>query len=1062
MFANKNKTFAKFLIGLLSVGAFSMAVLPLEVHADTGQDFLQFLGCDDKNGDDSLNFFDDCTSGDSEGPVTSFIDFKGDLKPPNPEGYAAGLTQATDARTFILNVTNFFLGFLGLIAILVVIYGGILAITSVGNPEGMGKARKAITYAAVGLLLIMSSFAIVNTILLAPSGSEQGGTSGSAINSSSIRGVAGRQKFNYLASQIENIMIKVYKSYQFHLLAKQQMQNAYQNIENYREDTCVPPMNTCVSGFKSVVENQLVVLNNLTGNPDANAVFNTNIVETVNAVNAHLNGSGGLGMISAYSAKEGCNDSENTFGDTNPCKAEQKSTIRTDLGNLSSAIVATIRDVQYLKTSYTTDISSAVVQTAAVYQTVKGLASESVGLDHFEGLIPGYVKGQSSYDRVELPLDTGYYSSENTNMLPYLGISESIAGIPQTSIKNVLKSLMEIKAILDNLQFVDAIISVDTVNGNAPLIVSFSSIGSSDPSGFSITDDRIEWDINGDGIFSNDPGAFSGDDTGAGLMSCPETSQAVANCIFTKAGTYRVTLRIKPKAGEINPATGLAYDQEIAPGVSYIDILVNPPATKINLEVGAQAGPKRPVILYDLESQILIEDHDKVYFTLAEAKAGLIFDAVDSTFSDGKTPIINDPSSKIRWNFGVPSEHNDTYQVPAADTLSLTQAYPDVGNYQVRFEVTDKKGVVDRKIFTIVVSNLAPRITNPPKTGKVNEELTFDGSNSTSDGGTIIFSWKVDKINSGAVTAMADSMPKWFNMITAHAKQIDISALTSPTASLQNQPSITEKILDSIYRKEVNEFYDCGVPVGQEDTLKCTFFKAGDYRITLSLDDDGVAREESTVVSISSNEPGASFRATKISDSAPALYLLDASGLSFDPDDDDNSNLQYSWEISPSNCILIGFADVNSESELINASTDAYSAQTPCDKLKEFNSNTGQPVVKFTDKGTFTVSLAVRSYDEPELESVPNEQNLEIENILDITWGAMKPSAILQIPGDTGGSDQLPDAVNPDPIAPVTFLFNSSQAVGYELDFGDGIIDSGEMSRGVEQQVVHNYNKTGQ
>lgn len=1054
MFSNKNKLSTKIVIGLIAFWLISVAIIPIQVNADFGEDILTTMGCDDDN-NDGLDI-SDCLSGGGDEPVTSFIDFKGSLQAPNAEGYAEGLTQAQDARTFILNVTNFFLGFLGLIAILVVIYGGVLLVTSTGNPDAMGKAKKALIYAGVGLLLVMGSFAIVNTILLAPSGSEQGTTTGGAINSSTIRGVAGRQRFNYLAKRIDDIILQTYNSYQFHLQTKQEIENVQANIYAYNPGNCTVPMSNCVTQLQSLIDSQFNRLRNLTSNSGANAQFKTGMSKYLNDIIAtHVNPQ--VSSINANIESEDCN-SDNKALEINPCSEDNKRAIRDALTNFRDAVVnAMTLNVGFLRDSYKDDINSSTFQTASVYQTIRGISSASIAQQYFSLLIPNFVNQPTSDINAYNPdSENGEFKKEFDNMSILLNIGAPLAGLDQTNIRNILKSLVEIKAILENLQFVDAIISADTINGNAPLIVNFSSVGSTDPSGFSITNDRIEWDLNGDGKF----GTFSGEDKEAGLMTCPETNNATASCIFTKAGTYRVTLRIKPKSGEQNPATGLNYDQEIAPGISYIDVLVNPPATKINLEVGPQAGPMKAVILYNPETGTITEDHDKVYFTLAEAKAGLRFDATKSTFSDGTTPLTNDPSSKIRWNFGVASQNNDTYQVPAANTLSLTQVYPEIGNYQVRFEVTDKNGVVDRKIFTVVVSNLAPRITNPPISGKINEEIIFDGSDSTSDGGPIIFNWRVERIGDAMTAALLTSESSIVK--TAHAAITDLSQVLAPTAKPGAASLVPAKTLEPTKRKESNEYYDCSMPDGKDDTLKCIFKKAGTYRVTLSLDDDGVPREESTTITISSNEPGASFKASKISDSVPALYVLDATGLSFDPDEEDNRNLEYSWEINPSNCVLIGFADIHTTNDLINASTDAYSSQTPCNKLKDFNRNIGQPVVKFTEKGTYGVNLVVRSIDEPELESAPFEKNIEIDNILDVAWGAMKPSAILQVPGDTGNSpDQLPDSVNPEPVAPITFLFNSSQAVAYELDFGDGVVDSGEMTRGVETQVTHNYNKTG-
>lgn len=75
-----------------------------------------------------------------------------------------------DFKTLANRIINFFLGFLGFISILMVIYAGILYVTSAGNDESVGKAKKILLYAVIGIIVIFLSFALVNTILGAASG----------------------------------------------------------------------------------------------------------------------------------------------------------------------------------------------------------------------------------------------------------------------------------------------------------------------------------------------------------------------------------------------------------------------------------------------------------------------------------------------------------------------------------------------------------------------------------------------------------------------------------------------------------------------------------------------------------------------------------------------------------------------------------------------------------------------------------------------------------------------------------------------------------------------------
>lgn len=73
-------------------------------------------------------------------------------------------------RGIALAIINFFLGFLGLLAVVMVIYGGFLYVGSAGNEESVNKAKKILLYAAIGIIVILVSFALVNTILGAATG----------------------------------------------------------------------------------------------------------------------------------------------------------------------------------------------------------------------------------------------------------------------------------------------------------------------------------------------------------------------------------------------------------------------------------------------------------------------------------------------------------------------------------------------------------------------------------------------------------------------------------------------------------------------------------------------------------------------------------------------------------------------------------------------------------------------------------------------------------------------------------------------------------------------------
>jgi hypothetical protein len=59
------------------------------------------------------------------------------------------------------NIVNAALIFVGSVAVILLVYAGIRLITSGGDPKQVQGARQIITYAILGLVLVLSSFAII-------------------------------------------------------------------------------------------------------------------------------------------------------------------------------------------------------------------------------------------------------------------------------------------------------------------------------------------------------------------------------------------------------------------------------------------------------------------------------------------------------------------------------------------------------------------------------------------------------------------------------------------------------------------------------------------------------------------------------------------------------------------------------------------------------------------------------------------------------------------------------------------------------------------------------------
>lgn len=84
------------------------------------------------------------------------------------QGPDSGIDAPGKTRTFrdvVVSILNYVLTFVGLIAVVMLIYGGFLYLTSAGADEATKKAKTTILYAIIGIVVIALSFVIVNTVI---------------------------------------------------------------------------------------------------------------------------------------------------------------------------------------------------------------------------------------------------------------------------------------------------------------------------------------------------------------------------------------------------------------------------------------------------------------------------------------------------------------------------------------------------------------------------------------------------------------------------------------------------------------------------------------------------------------------------------------------------------------------------------------------------------------------------------------------------------------------------------------------------------------------------------
>lgn len=89
-----------------------------------------------------------------------------------PEQISQATGGATDFISLVRRIIDYFLGFLGIICVAMIIFGGFLFVTAGANEENATKGKKILTYAGIGIVVILLSFVIVNAFLSAGQGSQ--------------------------------------------------------------------------------------------------------------------------------------------------------------------------------------------------------------------------------------------------------------------------------------------------------------------------------------------------------------------------------------------------------------------------------------------------------------------------------------------------------------------------------------------------------------------------------------------------------------------------------------------------------------------------------------------------------------------------------------------------------------------------------------------------------------------------------------------------------------------------------------------------------------------------
>ena len=93
----------------------------------------------------------------AQDPITNSFQFA--------QNVGGGAFGTADLRDMIVSLINVLLGFLGIIAVIIILWGGFKWMTAGGNEENVGEARSLIIAGIIGLAIIIASFAISRFVI---------------------------------------------------------------------------------------------------------------------------------------------------------------------------------------------------------------------------------------------------------------------------------------------------------------------------------------------------------------------------------------------------------------------------------------------------------------------------------------------------------------------------------------------------------------------------------------------------------------------------------------------------------------------------------------------------------------------------------------------------------------------------------------------------------------------------------------------------------------------------------------------------------------------------------
>jgi len=1039
----KRKIIVKAMLSILVAGMVVAITPSMPVFAGWCEDAFgqnnDLCGGSDKSG-----------GGSEDSGALSFSQYQinGAIKGVDAKGYDSALVQEDgDLRAFIVKIVNFALSFLGLIAVIIVIYGGVMYVTAGGESEKAEKGKKNVMYAVIGLIIVMGSFALVNTVIGAGGGTGGGsGTGGKSI------GQRNSESFNAAAAQVSTIARKIYDGFDFMAQVTEELKGIKADIQKISLKPDELPSKIEILDYLRSAKSKVEGVKNRVGKFSkteayANALIRNidSSIDAIGVLNAEdwvAPGTGDNGYDikcldkedytnncekPVLNKSEGCAESKDAFCERKGYKhytinlhkawtdIYDKFNVEGDPACSDSSADTTDEVELYtlicpVKTDFYNNLKDYGKQLQDIWKFISIVTAISGGdsKGYYNAMMLNYFGIQdANTSTTDLFSGAALIKGENlTGKVQEWTLNSSIASAG-TFLLEGLKNQYKLRDEILKINFVKAVLNADITEGNAPLTVIFDVANSEDPAGgtmgsaFNNGGEQIQWDLEGKFTYNFLETQISGQNTstqGTDVPTADDVSQQITGDVVECDYIREYADKITNSAGETIGATA---EQDSATSTKlrktsrrctyYYPGIYNA-AVKINSRDPGLYAPGMSVVTVKVNPP-------KTLINLTVGASGGTPQEV--MWYDSATGLMTTNKREVNFTLNEASQ-GDGLTFKAGESKPTPQKikwFFGDGTVQEGVDtVTHKYPVLGKYQVKLEVTNnsgITDRAVFYVNVAELVAKIT-PFKNKQFINVPVIFDGSGSKSDLGTLTQY-----KW-----------DVSGITNSTVDWTCDPN------------------DSGPGL---KTYGCTFPSYGDYKVTLKVTNSaGVSTEPPTEMKfhVYSQLPEPVIDMETPQENEPSTIQLSAA-KSYDPDQYSTNGgvtLAYKWKITKEGGQE---ADEGTDYNWIEQEGESGADSSI------------SPKIKFYKKGSYEVALTVCdvktagqetscSKDATQFERKTNTEIVEIKDNVDVSWGTVKAGTV-PTNADKGNF-----------ALPMIFQFKSDYVgiakgtITYELDFGDG------------------------